>query len=105
MRKFKSSPPLNFILPPLSFRYSSDAVCFTDILELLKVGDIQVSDLLFDSYAMRMIIYQQPSAPPQLLSSLMTASDRCLHRLLVRTGSEACVLTVDMQLQEGLISQ
>ena len=65
----------------------------------------QLSDMLFDSYAMRTLVLQQPSAPPCLLSSLMAAPDRSLHRFLVQTGPEQCILTVTMQLSEGLVSQ
>lgn len=78
---------------------------FEDLRNLLRTGDFsQTSELLFDSYAMRLLVLQTPrTATP--LSSLMPTDTKSVHRVLVQSGTEEAVLTLNMELQEGLISQ
>ena len=66
---------------------------------------MQVTDMLFDSYAMRCLVFQPPTEPPRLLSSLMISEECSLHRFMSRAGAEEVILTVTMQLSEGLVGQ
>lgn len=80
-------------------------ITFDDILSLMKVGDIQS---FFDSFAMRLLVFQLPSPSPggggpRILSSLMKNNAVGVHRVLVCSGREEEVLTVTLQLQESLV--
>ncbi|KAG1680136.1 hypothetical protein FOA52_000249 [Chlamydomonas sp. UWO 241] len=85
----------------------SSAIVFDDLMDLLRIGDFTAStELLFDSYAMRMLVNGSPECGRTTqLSSLMATPDRAVHRLRVECGGEAAVLTFTMQLQEGLVGQ
>jgi|LauGreDrversion4_1035100.scaffolds.fasta_scaffold165551_1 hypothetical protein len=61
--------------------------------------------MLFDSYAMRALVFQRPVEPPLVLSSLMISDESTLHRFAAKVGAEEIILTISMQLSEGLVGQ
>ena len=85
-------------------------ISFQDILQLVREGDLQVQDHLFDSMAMRLLIFQRPQGVeqeggPVILSSLMKKEGEGVARVLVQSAMESKTLTVAMTLQDELVSQ